>query len=160
MNSHLRIFWSSFLDGLGGSLSPLRRPGSEIPLFAGSSSDFNEDRPEVKFSNQSRSAAREKNISNARRDQARIKVGLPVTVTNPEGRSPDALRDFTRTFILARLRRHGGDQDRVAHELGMKSDTLQRVIFELGITPEEVRIGWKQGQEGPPKLNPMTRPTE
>ena len=32
--SRSRIFWSAFLDGLGGSLLPLRRPGSEIPLFA------------------------------------------------------------------------------------------------------------------------------
>ena len=55
-------------------------------------------------------------------------------------RYADALQQFRRTFVIAVLRDHNGNQVKAAGKLGMHRNTLRRTLKELEVDIKTVRV--------------------
>src|SRR5215472_14818861 len=56
----------------------------------------------------------------------------------------EAVREFTRRYLLTVLAHNKGNQCKAAKELGVHRNTLSRIIAELEIDPVQVRNGLKR----------------
>ena len=56
----------------------------------------------------------------------------------------EAVREFTKRFILTVLQENSGNQCRAARQLGMHRNTLSRTISELKIDIRQLRAGVKR----------------
>lgn len=55
-------------------------------------------------------------------------------------RYPEAVREFQKRFILTVLQEQRGNQLRAAQGLGMHRNTLRRIIHELQIDIQPIRV--------------------
>jgi len=65
-------------------------------------------------------------------------VGAPANFREAKAA---AVESFERDFLVAALRRHGGNISKAAEEIGMYRQNLQQKMRELGISAEEIHGG-------------------